>query len=154
MVDIEFLPADVEDADALASLRVAAMQPSLEAVDRFDLQRARQRLLVDYSPEHTCHVLLQGQRVGCVVVKPDMLGFLLQHLYIHPQHQNRGIGTAVLAKVFALADAAAQELRVVALRGSDANRFYLRHGFVQMQEVDWDVYYTRPLPSAVATNSA
>lgn len=147
MVDIAFLPADVGDAQALASLRVAAMQPSLEQVDRFDPVRARERFLADYSPEHTCHVVLQGQRVGCVVVKPDTLGFLLQHLYIHPQHQNQGIGSAVLAKVFALADAAEQDLRLVALQGSPANRFYLRHGFVQMQEVDVDVYYTRPKES-------
>lgn len=147
MVAIEFLPASVEDAKALADLRVAAMQPSLEQVGRFDPLRARERFLADYSPEHTCHVTLHGARVGCVVVKPDMLGFLLQHLYIHPDHQQRGVGSAALAKVFALADAAEQELRVVALQGSAANRFYLRHGFVQMQAVDWDVYYTRPRPS-------
>ncbi len=154
MVDIEFLPAEVGDASALASLRVAAMQPSLEQVERFDPERARERFLADYSPEHTCHVSLQGQRVGCVVVKPDRLGFLLQHLYIHPEHQNRGIGSAVLAKVFALADAAEQELRLVALRGSGANRFYQRHGFVPMQEVDVDVYYTRPRPAARLQNTA
>jgi GNAT superfamily N-acetyltransferase len=154
MVDIEFLPANVQDAQALADLRVAAMRPSLEAVGRFDPLRARERFLSDYSPEHTCHITLQGVRVGCVVVKPDVLGFLLQHLYIHPDYQKRSIGTAVLAKVFALADAAEQELRLVALQGSAANRFCLRHGFVQMQEVDWDVYYTRPRPSAQVTDSA
>jgi GNAT superfamily N-acetyltransferase len=154
MVNIEFLPADVGDADALANLRVVAMQPSLQAVDRFDPERARQDFLADYSPEHTCYVVEQGVRVGCVVVKPDLLGFWLQHLYIYPQHQNRGIGSAVLAKVFALADAAQQELRVVALRGSDANRFYLRHGLVQMQEVDGDVYYTRPQPTASGASAA
>jgi ribosomal protein S18 acetylase RimI-like enzyme len=147
MVDIEFLPAELGDADGFAALRVAAMQPSLELVDRFDPARARERFLVDYSPEHTCHVTAQGVRVGCVVVKPDILGFLLQHLYIHPQHQNAGLGSAVLAKVFALADAAGQEVRVIALRGSNANRFYQRHGFVQMQEVDWDIHYTRPMPA-------
>jgi N-acetylglutamate synthase-like GNAT family acetyltransferase len=148
MVSVEFLPASVDDADALASLRVAAMQPSLEAADRFDLVHARQQFLADYSPEHTCHVMAQGERVGCVVVKPDLLGFLLQHLYIHPQHQSRGAGGAVLAKMFALADAAQQDMRVVALRGSDANRFFSRHGFIPMQEVDWEVYYTRPHTSS------
>lgn len=35
-------------------------------------------------------------------------------------------------------------LRVGALRGSDANRFYVRHGFQLVQEDTWDNYYVRP----------
>ncbi|RQT13111.1 hypothetical protein [Burkholderia contaminans] len=35
-----------------------------------------------------------------------------------------------------------------ALRGSDSNRFYARHGFVQADEAEWDIYYMRAPGSA------
>jgi hypothetical protein len=34
-------------------------------------------------------------------------------------------------------------VRLGALRGSDANRFYRRHGFVQVDESAWDIRYVR-----------
>jgi len=34
-----------------------------------------------------------------------------------------------------------------ALRGSDSNRFYRRHGFVQTGEGEWDIDYLRDCPS-------
>lgn len=69
---------------------------------------------------------------------------LLDHLYLQPGHQGQGIGTAVMQQVLAEAGAAGTSLRVGALRGSDANRFYLRHGFVLVEEGEHDLYYTRP----------
>ena len=33
---------------------------------------------------------------------------------------------------------------MTALKHSDANRFYLRHGFVLKAEGEWDLYYLRP----------
>ena len=53
------------------------------------------------------------------------------------------LGAAVLAVIFNEADALGLSLRVGALRDSDANRFYLRHGFTQVEETEWDIYYAR-----------
>jgi len=39
---------------------------------------------------------------------------------------------------------------VGALRGSDSNRFYRRHGFVQTAESEWDIDYLRPAPGHAA----
>ena len=33
---------------------------------------------------------------------------------------------------------------LLALRGSDANRFYLRHGFTVQAQTEWDIAYERP----------
>jgi GNAT superfamily N-acetyltransferase len=68
---------------------------------------------------------------------------LLDHLYVRPGHQGKGIGAAVLAQVFAEADAAGLQVRVGALRGSESNRFYARHGFVQVEQGEFDNYYVR-----------
>jgi RimJ/RimL family protein N-acetyltransferase len=119
------------------------MRESLERIGRFDPVRARERFLGGFSPEHTRHVTLGGERVGFVVVKPIEDGLLLDHLYIASAFQRRGIGAVVLAGVFAQADAQAKPLRVGALRGSDSNRFYQRHGFELVEEADWDNYYVR-----------
>jgi hypothetical protein len=50
----------------------------------------------------------------------------------------------VLRDVFSSADARGQALRVSALRESDANRFYVRHGFELVERTDWDNHYRRP----------
>lgn len=77
-------------------------------------------------------------------MKPGDDGLVLDHIYIDPRFQNRGVGAAVLATVFAEADAQRLQLRVGALPGSDSNRFYLRHGFALVREDVWDNYYVRP----------
>lgn len=120
------------------------MRQSLERIGRFDPVRARERFLSGFSPVHTRHILVDGIRAGFVVVKPQDGGLLLDHLYLDPQFQNMGVGAAVLARVFAEADTNRLALRVGALRGSDANRFYVRHGFQLVKEDTWDNYYVRP----------
>jgi GNAT superfamily N-acetyltransferase len=134
-----------EDAEALAALRVLAMRESLERIGRFDPMRARERFLSGFSPQHTRHILVGGERAGFVVVKPAGDALLLDHLYIDPRFQNRSVGAQVLVMVFAEADAKGVPLRIGALRGSGANRFYLRHGFVLEKMGEWDNYYVRPV---------
>lgn len=138
-----FEPASPDDAEELVALRIVAMRESLERLGRFDPQRARERFLAGFSPEHTRHLVVDARRVGFVVLRPTADHLLLDHLYIHPSHQGRGIGAAVLAVLFAQADAEAKPLRVGALRESDSNRFYARHGFELVEQAEWDNYYVR-----------
>jgi GNAT superfamily N-acetyltransferase len=138
-----FRPVDAADGEALAALRVEAMRPSLERIGRFDADRARARFLDAFSPEWTREILLGEVPVGFFVLREQGDGLLLDHLYIRPSHQGRGIGAAVLRGVFAEADARGLDVRVGALRDSDANRFYLRHGFVLESQAEVDNYYVR-----------
>ena len=141
---IAFCAVEPEDGPALAELRVEAMRESLERIGRFDPVRARTRFLAGFAAEHTRHIEYRGERVGFVVLKPHDGSLLLDHLYVRPGHQGQGIGAAVLAHVFAQADAAGLALRVGALRESDSNRFYLRHGFALVEQSEFDNYYARP----------
>jgi GNAT superfamily N-acetyltransferase len=140
---LAFEPARPDDAEALVAVRIAAMRASLEQVGRFDAQRARDRFLATFDAAHTRHLVLAGERVGFMVLRPDGEHWLLDHLYVLPAHQGRGVGAAVLADVFARADVQARGVRVGALRGSDANRFYVRHGFELVEQTDWDNHYQR-----------
>jgi GNAT superfamily N-acetyltransferase len=137
-------PAGEDDFDALLSLRLAAMREILERAGRFDPQRARERLSRGFLPAYTRHILREGELVGFVVVVPREGDWLLDHLYVHPSAQGEGIGSWVLTQVLQEADARHKAVSVTALKHSDANRFYLRHGFVLQAEGEWDLYYLRP----------
>jgi GNAT superfamily N-acetyltransferase len=145
---IELAQASADDLQGLVALRIEAMRESLERIGRFDPVRARERFAAGFSPEHTRHVVVANARVGFVVVKPQADHLLIDHLYIQPSMQNQGLGAAVLVRVFAQADQAVLPLRVGALRESASNRFYLRHGFILVEEADFDNYYVRPCKSA------
>ena len=75
---------------------------------------------------------------------------LLDHLYIDPRHQGRGVGAAVLAKVFSEADRHDLDVRVGALKESASNRFYMRHGFEPVAQDEWDIYYVRKASAAAS----
>ena len=131
------------DAEALVAVRMAAMRESLEHLGRFDPQRARKRFLARFEPDLTRHIVMDGARVGFVVVRPQEGGLLLDHLYIVPSAQGRRIGEAVVAHVLDEADAQGLPVRVGALRESAANAFYVRHGFVLTRAGEWDNHYER-----------
>ena len=131
------------EGEALATLRVEAMRESLEQAGRFHPEHARERFLSGFSPQHTRHVLLGAEKVGFVVLRPVELGLLLDHLYILPRHQWKGIGSAVLATVLAEADRQAKPVRVGALKQSRSNAFYVSHGFKLVDHDEWDNYYVR-----------
>lgn len=144
MPELRYQPACEADFEALLALRIAAMRPSLEAIGRYDPELARARLRASFVPAHTHHILLDGVPIGFYALKPEADALLLDHLYLLPTQQGQGLGSQVLHAIFAEADQQGLPLRVGALRGSPANRFYLRHGFMQTAEAEWDIYYLRP----------
>ena len=145
---VSFEPAAAADAEGLVAIRIAAMRASLERIGRFDPQRARDRFLATFDPAHTRHIVVDAERIGFVVLRPQGDEWLLDHLYVLPSHQGRGIGAAVLRDVFARVDAQGRALRVGALRESRANRFYARHGFELVERTEWDNYHRRPARSS------
>lgn len=142
-LQIDLVQACADDAEELVALRILAMRESLERIGRFDPQRARDRFLSSFLPRYTRHILVDGRRIGFVAVKPLEKEWLLDHLYIHPAYQKTGIGSQVLARLFSEADAEGLDIKVGALKESDSNRFYLRHGFSLTEEGEWDNYYVR-----------
>jgi len=119
------------------------MRPSLEHLGRFDPTRARLRLVEGFDPSITKSIDLDGQRVGFYVLQQSPDGASLDHLYILPSSQGSGIGSQVMQDLISLVNG---PIKVGALKGSDSNRFYLRHGFEKVDETEWDMYYVRPYP--------
>ncbi len=132
-----------DDAAQLAELRVLAMRPSLERIGRFDAERARQRLLQNFTAEYTRLIKHDGLLAGFLVLRPQGDDLLLDHFYLHPDFQKQGMGSAVMRLIQTEADELGKIIHVGALRDSDANRFYLRHGFVLREVTEFDNYYLR-----------
>jgi GNAT superfamily N-acetyltransferase len=148
-MNLSFSPANLSDAEDLADIRVNAMRESLERIGRFNVQRARERFLSSFDPSTCRFIEVDCMRVGFIVIRPQEDHWLLDHFYISPEYQGKGVGAAVLRDVLKDADKQRKEIRLGALRGSDSNRFYLRHGFVQTAAAEFDIYYVRQ-PFSVA----
>ena len=143
---LEFEAAFPEHLDELVRIRIAAMRDSLTRVGRFDPDRAKERFESGFNPEYTRFINFGGLRVGFVVVKPEGDGLRLDHLYIEPDYQGRGIGGNVLQTIFSTADRLGLPISVTGLRDSDSNSFYQSHGFKYQDETEWDINYIR-MPS-------
>ncbi|WP_328912766.1 MULTISPECIES: GNAT family N-acetyltransferase [unclassified Streptomyces] len=132
------------DVEAVAELRAAVMRADLERLGRYDDHRVRQRLRDSFSTRHTSIVTVGGEFAGCVTLRPVDDGLLLEHFYLAPHHQGRGLGSAVLRTVLARADAQGATVRLKVLQGSAAQRLYARHGFTVEAQDPIDVLMTRP----------
>jgi len=142
--------ASEADFDRLFDLRIFAMRESLKRIGRFDRQRAYDRFRSTFRPEHTRLITVGGGLAGCVALGMSEDGLLLEHFYILPEQQGRGLGQAVLRQVLQEADAAALPVRLSVLQKSEAGRFYARQGFTVTGQDEWDVYYERR-PQGIAT---
>ncbi|MGN6580689.1 MAG: GNAT family N-acetyltransferase [Bordetella sp.] len=138
---LSFEVVQTDDFEAMAALRALAMRPSLERLGRYDPERSRRRLQAGFAPEHMRWICLGGERVGFYALCPEEAVWRLDHLYLHPRVQGRGLGGAVMRHLFAQTQGAS--MRVTALRGSESNLFYRRYGFVQTGESQWDIEYER-----------
>jgi len=147
-----FSPAKADDLEALTELRLAVMAPSFHRIGRVNPERARAWFAETYRPETTRLIEVEGQAAGCVAFYATEPGTLkLEHFYLDPAWQGRGLGTAVLDVLLGEADAAGARVVLTVLRESDARRLYDRRGFVETGRDDLDVYMARPArPSAPA----
>ncbi|MGW0931215.1 GNAT family N-acetyltransferase [Streptomyces sp. NPDC002644] len=137
------------DVEVLAELRATVMRADLERLGRYDEHRIRQRLRDSFSPQHTSVIMIDRELAGCVTVRPAEGRQWLEHFYLVPHRQGRGLGSAVLRTVLERTDAQGETMGLNVLQGSAARRLYERHGFVVKAQDPIDVFMVRP-PGAMA----
>jgi GNAT superfamily N-acetyltransferase len=139
-----FGPVSEADFEPLLALRVEVMREHLERVFRYKPERAR-RIFREHFDEPGMRLLLVGdEMVGCVGFRTSDGEVKIDSFYLAHRYQNRGLGAAILKVLLAEADAQGLPVRLEVLRGSPADRFYERHGFVKLDEDDVEAYYERP----------
>ncbi|MFE9677521.1 GNAT family N-acetyltransferase [Streptomyces sp. NPDC006259] len=136
-------PAVRADVEAVAELRAVVLRADLERLGRFDERRVRRRLRDGFVAAHTWVIEVDGVFAGCVALRPEGDARRLEHFYLAPHAQGRGIGSAVLGRFLGEADRDSVRLRLDVLRGSPARRLYERHGFVLEREDAVDVFLVR-----------
>jgi ribosomal protein S18 acetylase RimI-like enzyme len=135
--------AEPADLEAIVELRATVMRPDLERLGRFDEHRVRQRLRDSFSPQHTSVIMAAGAFAGSVAVRPAEDGRWLEHFYLDPGLQGRGLGSAVLRTLLKRIDADDVLVRLNVLQGSAARRLYERHGFTVEAQDPVDVFMVR-----------
>ena len=138
---LRFTVVSEQDGESLALIRLEAMKESLIAVGRFDPERAKKRFLDNFEVQDTHGLEMDGQRVGFFVLRERDDHLLLDHLYVLPDFQGKGIGAVVLDAVFDRANRAGKPVKLGALVGSRSNDFYSVHGFKLVGQDEFDNYY-------------
>jgi GNAT superfamily N-acetyltransferase len=119
------------------------MNPQLARIGRLDVERSTARFAREFRPGATRLVHVDGAFAGCVTVYEDGDAWVLEHFYLRPELQGRGLGGRILESLLDEADAAGAAVRLSVLIESDANRFYPRYGFVETHREPFDIFYRR-----------
>jgi GNAT superfamily N-acetyltransferase len=143
MADWEIRQATAADVEEVAELRALAMRADLERLGRYDPHWVRQRLRNHFAPDHTWVIEADGVFAGCVALRPAEDAHWLEHFYLAPGFQGRGIGSAVLRELLERCDRGGWRVRLQVLQGSPARRLYERYGFAVETEDPVDVFMVR-----------
>jgi GNAT superfamily N-acetyltransferase len=136
LAKVSLRPASLADLEWLADLRAIVLRDDLERLWRYESARVRQRLRDAYDPSVAQIIVVDGADVGSVAIRREDDTHWLEHFYLAPSHQGRGIGGRILTMI--LQDGLRYRLNV--LQGSPAQRLYERHGFVMEREDEVDVF--------------
>lgn len=144
----ESTPADL---DRLLELRAVVLRADLERLGRYDPVRVRERMRDAFDPAATLIIAADGIEVGCIAVRREPEARWIEHFYLAPEAQGRGIGARVLESVLAgMRPEPAPPIRLNVLRGSRARGLYERAGFAADSEDEVDVFMTLHAPSRAA----
>ncbi|MBA8815850.1 GNAT superfamily N-acetyltransferase [Microbacterium halimionae] len=142
---MELRSAKATDVDWLVELRAQVLHDDMERLGRYDPSRVRQRMRDGFRPESMRIIVFEGEDVGSISVREEPDTRWIEHFYIAPVVQNRGIGTKVLTLILAESNPRSHRLNV--LQGSPARRLYERHGFTVDSEDEVDVWMTHGGPA-------
>ena len=148
MADIwRFGPVSEADFEPLLAIRIEVMREHLERVFRYKPSRAR-RIFREHFGEPGLRLIMIGdETAGCVGFRVGQAEIKIDSFYLARRYHNRGLGTEIVRVLLAEADALGLPIELDVLRGSPADRFYERHGFVRQSEDDIEANYRRAVPS-------
>jgi ribosomal protein S18 acetylase RimI-like enzyme len=89
----------------------------------------------NFSPATVQIILLDGQRAGLLQLEDEGTELFLANIQIHPDFQNRGLGTAVVRTVLESGHTLRRPVRLQVLKvNAAAQQLYLRLGFTAYGE--------------------
>ncbi|MCP4340639.1 MAG: GNAT family N-acetyltransferase [Desulfobulbaceae bacterium] len=119
------------------------MRESLKKIGRFDPVRARNRLIKDFETNQTKCYFFGKTIIGFIITKVENEEIILKHLYVDPKFQNMGIGKSILSRIIKQGKEEKRTIRLITLKESRANSFYLKNGFKHVDSIEYDNVYIR-----------
>lgn len=120
----------LKDQPDLFELHRAAFKEHIERIWGWDEDWQRAHFVRECASSVTSVVRLEGRTVGYLQVRYDPDRVYLQNIALHPEFQNKGMGTELLNEVKAAATARQLPVDLAVFRtNGSAQRFYERHGF-------------------------
>lgn len=129
-VRYELRPATEEDYEFLYHLHAAAIRPSVEAMWGWDEAFQRDYFHSRWDPAGRQVIVVEGQDVGALILDRREGALYIGLIEIHPDYQNRGLGTTVIRDILALGRTLGLPVKLHVLKTNpDARRLYERLGF-------------------------
>ena len=124
-------PATADDRDGLFALRCATMRPYVEQTwHAWDATAQRALFEAALALTDMQVIVAGGGDAGLLHVERDADGIFLANIQIHPDFQNRGLGTAVIRTLLDEARTRGEPVRLQVLKVNHAAcRLYQRLGF-------------------------
>ena len=145
-MEIDFRPARAEDAAFARDLYFETMRRMIERSFGWDQARQERGFADFFRIEEVRIITVDGQDVGWFQEQVEGAAVNLGSLYVKPEMQRRGIGSAVLAARLKEATSQRKPMTLSVMKINPAVRFYERHGF-RITHEDEHKFYMRADPA-------
>lgn len=147
---IRLRSASERDRRFAYEVKRAALGPHVARVWGWDEEVQQQFHSRDWAVRRPEIVVLDGVDVGTVQFVRGEADYHIGELYLLPGHQRRGIGSQVLRRLLAVADAERLPVRLEVIKINPARSLYERHGFVIRGETETHFHMVRdPAPAGI-----
>jgi GNAT superfamily N-acetyltransferase len=146
-------PATQADGGFLFDLLKAALGSYVAQTWGWDEDWQRDRFWSHFTPDGAQIVVLRGRDVGVLRVQENQDAVVLSQIYLLPEAQGKGIGTALLQALLDRAFARSLPVRLRVLRVNPARRLYERLGFAAVDETETHVVMRAAPPDGTAPAS-
>jgi ribosomal protein S18 acetylase RimI-like enzyme len=145
---IRLRPASDQDRRFAYEVKRAALGPHVARVWGWDEEVQQDFHSRDWAVRRPEIVVLDGVDVGTVEFVRGEADYHLGELYLLPEQQRRGIGSRLLRRLLAVADAERLPVRLEVIKINPARRLYERHGFAIRGETETHFQMVRdPAPA-------
>lgn len=129
-------PAAWSDQELLYSLTRQAIGPYVTLVRGWDEEDQQARFRRRFDPARWRVITRDGAEVGALELDPRPGELFLSNFLLFPEHQRKGIGTAVMQELLRDARAEGRCVRLRVLKVNPARRLYEWLGFIHEGETE------------------
>jgi GNAT superfamily N-acetyltransferase len=138
--------AILTDEQFVYDVKKEALGPYIAAVWGWDEETQRRFHTEEYQRENSYIVLEMDRPIGWFAFHEEEDVIIVDHLYLLPQSQGKGIGKHLLATIIEAADTKKYRVQLGVLKVNPARRLYERCGFTIVDEND-HFYHMERQPS-------